>query len=500
MAPVPGNVLSAVLLLAGLPRLRGQGQEDAAAEEDAHVSEYWPWSWNVSRALRRERLRAEERWRQGRGFVWFQHYRRAGGTTLCQLLQYAVPVGRLAERAEACQPDEWRLKDAMKASDHNSSLLLAELVALGGNIFAQEYGTMPGPTLLGHRTQSSVPFSQMVFVATMRDPWKRFWSQLKYELATCMSNPRALAACVGGNFQAIGQWWSLTAHEDSVLGIPGYRIGESPELYVDNYYTRILLNRTDTKVKLQPFDLERAMMLLRERMSAIIVLEDFAKSALQLVCALGMDLEQAKPYLRTRVRPYEIAERFVAVPQKEDHYGTANIEALKGRFMKKNRYDYALWNYAKRLSQHRLYACAQRHPAVRQAWKAPPNETEDVYKGPEPVKEGDPLPEEVTVDDLFGCNGGRVDFDNNTGQYLLFCPRSAAQHANSWWKSQMTDGVKEPHRKKGERAVGSDCWLSGFSYPACCGPKFGPQGNPECWGEGYTYERCCQGKKSSAAS
>lgn len=111
-------------------------------------------STNRSRDLRAERLRAEDLWQRGQGLLWFQHFRRAGGTSLCHLLRAAVPPARFLEnRGEACQPEEWRLRDAMAMCEHNVSLIALELQILGGNAFAQEYGAVPGPDFIGHRAR-----------------------------------------------------------------------------------------------------------------------------------------------------------------------------------------------------------------------------------------------------------------------------------------------------------------------------------------------------------
>lgn len=176
---------------------------------------------NITEQLKSERLFAEDRWRRGQGLLWFQHYRRAGGTSLCHLLRDAVPDARfLVARGQACQPEDWTLRDAMAICEHNVTLIGLDLQMQGANAFAQEYGPIPGPYLLGHRVQRHM-LRDWVFVASIRDPWKRFWSQLRYEMATCLVHANALARCIGGNFEELGYWWSPTAHRDSVLGVPG---------------------------------------------------------------------------------------------------------------------------------------------------------------------------------------------------------------------------------------------------------------------------------------
>jgi hypothetical protein len=438
---------------------------------------------NLTQKLRLERRDAEEQWHRGRGFLWFQHYRRAGGTSLCHLLRGAVPHARfLVARGQACQPEDWTLRDAVKICENNLTLVSLDLKMQGGNAFAQEYGAIPGPTLFGHRIRRH-SMRDWVFVASMRDPWQRFWSQLKYELATCLAGPKALALCIGGNFEMLGYWWSPTAHRDSVLGVPGARISETPELYVDNYYTRILLNLTDIDGtgKLTMEDLYRALDLLEHRVSAVVIMEDFATSALQLACSLGLDLESAHPLLRKRVRPYEQQEAMMAVPQEEDALGKLNMKALRASFVRKNWADYALYSAARVLSRKRLAACRKLRPDVEQLIRNPPPITD--------VKEqADPLSPEVGVDDIFGCTGGSVE-ETASGEFLLKCPRSAVQHADSWWSAQNADD--RPKRKRGQAAIGAECWKTGFTWSSCCSNRFGPGGNKDCWDTSFTYDRCC---------
>lgn len=442
---------------------------------------------NITAQLSAERRYAEDRWHHGEGMLWLQHYRRAGGTSLCHLLRGAVPNARfLVARGEACQPEDWRLRDAVAICEHNLTLVKLDLQSQGGNAFAQEYGPIPGSVLIGHRAQRRT-LRDWVFVASIRDPWQRFWSQLKYELATCLVNANTLARCVSGNFEELGHWWSPTAHRDSVLGVPGARISEDPKLYVDNYYTRILLNQTDLLVPLTMTDLYYAMDLVEHRVSAVIVVEDFASSALQLACSLGLDLPQARLLLQKKVRPYEAQEALLAVPKEEAALGKKNVEALKARFTHRNWADYALYSYARVLSRKRLQACAKRRPDVRHLWFNPPSpiEIEKAF----PKKEGDALPDEISVDDLFGCVGGSVE-PTESGQFLLKCPRSAGQHADSWWSNQA--GADEaPKRKRGQAAVGAECWNGGFTWSSCCSKRFGTIGNTECWDGKFTFDRCC---------
>jgi len=483
---LPVASTSWILLLAALRtgsgRLLGSGPPAGASP---------PPPANLTRALRLDRERAEDLWHHGRGLLWFQHLRRAGGTSLCHLLRAAVPHAQfLTTRGEACQPEDWRLRDAAAVCDHNLTLVALELQIQDGNAFAQEYGAIPGPELLGHRIRRR-SVGDWVFVASMREPWARFWSQLRYEMATCLFNADHLARCIGGNFESLGHWWSPTAHPDSVLGVPGARLASDPTVYVDNYYTRMFLNRTDVGgPKLTWADFEEALMLLQDRSSTVVILEDFARSSLQLACAVGMDVGRARPLLRTHVRPYESHEAFLVVPDDEARLGLQNIKALRARFVQKNQFDYALYGHARMLAKRRLMECSRVNSEVDELRRKLPLEALEVKApSPKPPGEGSPLPAEISVDDLFGCTGGSVDLSED-GQYKLNCPRTAAQHAKSWWSSMSDEG---PKRKLGQALPNADCWKSGFTFAACCGRRFGPRGNAKCWDADFTHARCCRG-------
>lgn len=442
---------------------------------------------NLTSSLRAERQRAEALWRRGEGLLWFQHYRRAGGTSLCQLLRDVPQAQFLLARGEACQPEDWKLRDAVAVCEHNLTLVGQELRVQDGNAFAQEYGSIPGRDLAGHRSRR-YRLRHWVFVATMREPWSRFWSQVRYEMATCLADPSAMTACIGGNFEALGYWWSPTAHPDTILGVPGERTWESPRLYVDNYYTRVLLNKTDFKEwpRLQASDMYKSLDLLRERFSGVIIAEDFRRSALQLACALDLDVAKARAKLGVVIRPYMEHANLMEVPDDERRLGVENMKSLRSTFVRRNAYDYALYAEAKRLSKRRVAACARHRPDVRELYLNPPPLVEPP-RAP-PVKAGDPVQPQASVDDLFGCTGGSLEWDDEAQQYNLLCPRTAEQHAASWWSSKNNNG---PKRKKGHRAIGWDCWSAGFTWATCCADNFGPKGNVECWDKEFTHRRCC---------
>ncbi|CAJ1414671.1 unnamed protein product [Effrenium voratum] len=423
---------------------------------------------NLSRALQLERDRATDAWRQGQGLLWFQHLRRAGGTSLCHLLHTVHHAKFVEGRSEACQPEDWKLRDARAVVGHNLTLLAQELRFLGGNAFAQEYGAIPTKELLMQRMPS------WVFVTTIRDPWSRFWSQLRHEMAGCLAHVKALAVCMAGNHHMLGWWWSPSAHIDSVLGVPGFRISESPHIYGDNYYTRVLLNRTDlSQPPLTLKDYEVAKSILFERMSAVIVVEDFARSALQLACSLGLDLDMARPLLRTRVRPYEHNEVMLEIPT-ESELGPADVTALRNRFVAKNRLDYGLYNEAKRISELRLARCARQHPAIAELRAAPVVQEDKKAVVAEPI----------SIDEMFGCINGSLQ--ESPSGYLLYCPRTVEQSRRSWWSPE---GL--PRRRPGQKLPGQHCWQEGFDFGICCGEQWGPEGNKECWDDIHNYTTCC---------
>lgn len=430
---------------------------------------------NLTQELRAERAFAERLWRRGQGVLWFQHFRRAGGTSLCNLLREGVPGARFLDHGEACQPREWILRDATAVCGHNLSMVAEELRLQGGNAFALEYGPLPGKELLKLRGRRPC-LKEWVFVAVMRDPWARFWSQMQHEMLPCLYSGWNLMACIGGNFDVLGDWWTPTAHPDSILGVSGAGLGDA-KLYVDNYYTRVVLNRTDTRgMPLTSLDLERAMRILSERMSAVLIVEDFARSALQLTCSLGLDLERGWPHLTKRMRPYA-AHELGAVNESE--LQSPNLEALRSRFVRRNSFDYALYAHARALARRRVAACARLNSEVADLRRHPPD-VEVLDEAP---------PKERSLDQIFGCTGGKIEFQESSGQYKLSCPRTLEQHSASWWQSE-----EVPKREVGRRPVGADCWNAGFDWAFCCSEQFGPGGNRRCWDRIFTYERCCTGQ------
>ena len=275
--------------------------------------------------------------------------------------------------------------------------------------------------------------------------------------------------------------------------MPGFRISESPHVYADNYYTRSLLNRTDLSgppLTVREYYLARS--LLFNRMSAVIITEDFARSALQLACSLGLELETAQPLLRTRVRPYELHRAMLDIPT-ESELGPSDVEALRRSFVKKNSFDYTLYAHAKRISSARLAKCARRNPLVAELRDSPVEE-----EAPSPPPAGGHA--RLTVDEMFGCTNGTLR-EMEDGQYMLICPRSVEQSSKSWWSPLGT-----PKRKLGERLAGDHCWKQGFHWGACCDQRYGPHGNAACWDEHHTFATCCAeslglggGKKGSQA-
>lgn len=413
---------------------------------------------NLSYALQLDRDVATEWWRRGRGMLWFQHLRRGGGTSLCNLLRHALVHGEFVEeRSEACQPEEWKLRDASVVSGHNLTTLATELRLLGGNAFSQEYGALPSRELLA-RGAARRSMRRWVFVTNIRDPWSRFWSQLRHEMAPCLSTVQALAVCVAGQHQRLGPWWSPTSHIDSVLGVSGFRISASPHIYSDNYYTRMLLNRTDLNgPPLTEHDYEVAKSILFQRMSAVIVVEDFARSALQLACTLGLNLEAARPLLFTQIRPYQEHEAMMDIPT-ESELGVQDVTAVRLRFIERNRFDYGLYHEAKKLSEILVAKCARQNPDVAALRAAPM--VQEVKKAPEPVV--------ASLDDIFGCTNGSLEVGPD-GSYVLYCPRTSEQASRSWWSP-----LGSHKRRAGQKVPGEHCWREGFKWGFCCDHRYGP--------------------------
>eukprot|EP00913_Durusdinium_trenchii_P012411 g11652.t1 len=156
-----------------------------------------------------------------------------GGSDLAQKAELAYDqlkkAGLEKKAEELAEKAEKKLAMEFKNS-HNLTTLATELRLLGGNAFSQEYGALPSRELLA-RGAARRSMRRWVFVTNIRDPWSRFWSQLRHEMAPCLSTVQALAVCVAGQHQRLGPWWSPTSHIDSVLGVSGFRISASPHIY-----------------------------------------------------------------------------------------------------------------------------------------------------------------------------------------------------------------------------------------------------------------------------
>ncbi|CAJ1344450.1 unnamed protein product, partial [Effrenium voratum] len=123
-----------------------------------HCAAMIPWSWpvpmlllsahavpmNLSRALQLERDRATDAWRQGQGLLWFQHLRRAGGTSLCHLLHTVHHAKFVEGRSEACQPEDWKLRDARAVVGGGPVEGMWKLLALLSLAAAQDMHSMNG--------------------------------------------------------------------------------------------------------------------------------------------------------------------------------------------------------------------------------------------------------------------------------------------------------------------------------------------------------------------
>ena len=228
-------------------------------------------------------------------------------------------------------------------------------------------------------------------------------------------------------------------------------------------------------------DLDDAKAILTHRFSTVVILEDFAHSALQLACTIGLDLTDAKKLFRTRVRPYQQHQAMLQLPSESD-IGTDILEQMRHRFTVMNSMDFELYWHAKKLSKRRVAACARRDKRVAEILRLP-QQPEELEEHAERLSASEKHP---TLDDIFGCVGATLEATEDGSAYLLKCPRMLGQETRSWW-----DAEGEPTRKLGEKPIGKDCWAETFTWSACCATKFGPDGNHLCWGGGYSYRRCC---------
>merc|ERR1711862_712613 len=99
--------------------------------------------------------------------------------------------------------------------------------------------------------------------------------------------------------------------------------------------------------------------------------------------------------------------------------GPNEVDILRTTFVRRNRYDYALYAHARTLAKRRVAACGRVNAGV-EALRRTPAEEFNVDTSTETTT---PFVE-MTVDDLFGCSGGSLEATDN-GTYILICPRSA---------------------------------------------------------------------------
>jgi len=130
---------------------------------------------------------AEKVWKQGSGYLWLQHARKAGGTTLCMTLRdntkgliraSAEDFTTLQER-ETCQItslcSDCDLKKRFPYQESLEPIVRTAMQKAGRNMFEAEGFGVP-TDILSHR------WSDYVFISSIRHPMARIESSLRNDL------------------------------------------------------------------------------------------------------------------------------------------------------------------------------------------------------------------------------------------------------------------------------------------------------------------------------
>lgn len=127
------------------------------------------------------RLAAEDSWKQSQGYLWMQHARKAGGTTLCMTLRLNI-YGLVQVRKEnhdlpareTCQMTDFCNDCNLKNKHGFSSQLLMQIMDAHQRNFIEAEGNGVPENLW-----DSGDWEQFVFVSTLRHPVSRIVSLLK---------------------------------------------------------------------------------------------------------------------------------------------------------------------------------------------------------------------------------------------------------------------------------------------------------------------------------
>lgn len=154
--------------------------------------------------IRNQTRAAEQVWKEGKGYLWLQHARKAGGTTLCMTLRANAkgliqtrPLGATPMERETCQIMSLCTDCDLKTKFPNHQPSLEPIVRnamqkTGRNMFEAEGFGVPYDIL-------SNRWSEYVFISSIRHPMTRIESSLRndQDYRQCQQhNDTALSTCL----------------------------------------------------------------------------------------------------------------------------------------------------------------------------------------------------------------------------------------------------------------------------------------------------------------
>jgi len=203
-------------------------------------------------------------------------------------------------------------------------------------------------------------YADWVFVTSLRSPWTRVLSQVQHEMWPCCSSAQLFQHCVRGKYREV--WWAADNHPDTILGIPPHRVSDSPGVFFDNYYTRVLSGKTLAE-GVGPEDVNTALLALR-RFSVIVVLEEVALTHWQFVCYLGIRILRS-PRRHNTWSAHKDSQQSGHIKKVCDLVS----EASRSEFELRNVLDEQVYTAGKALAIERVAACAREPPSHLAAWE-----------------------------------------------------------------------------------------------------------------------------------
>lgn len=245
------------------------------------------------KAIREDRRMAEEAFVRQSGYLWMQHARKAGGTTLCMILRLNqmglirshTAIHKYGKR-ETCQIGKLcfncSVKKKMKIMRKRNSTLTPNLSSMLIRVMDEAYQNfieIEGSGVPDDMLDSSL-WGDFVFVSTVRHPIGRLVSLLKNDYCTNMFQPR------GANMTACFEY------EKEHIASNSKRCDEGIYLCHSNYLVRIF-SGLDTQYTNDTHMLETAKRNF-QRFSCVPIVEHFQETS-HCLKRLGLFLTNPGP-------------------------------------------------------------------------------------------------------------------------------------------------------------------------------------------------------------